>query len=165
MLKFLPLLIAAMAGAPLAAASAAEKPLVLVAFAGDKQIGFIRPSDTRAEGSSRVYSVLWIYTPPQPSGSGTVHRAVWQSVADCARGTIEQRAVTFYGPGQTPIGTQTLVEAEPETVMPSSPGEDVLRFVCSGVEPYPDIRLSADEGDAASLAQELAAFYRANPTR
>lgn len=161
MFKIMPILIAAVAAVP----TPAEKPLVLVAFGGDRQIGFIRPSDTRADGTTRIYSILWIYTPPQPSGSGLIHRAVWQSVADCSRATIRQRGVTFYGAGSASIGAQTLADAEAETVMPSSPGEDVLKFVCSGVEPYPDIRLPTDESDAAALAQELAAFYRANPTR
>ncbi len=149
----------------LLAAAPVASGYVLVAFAGDAQVGFVAPASIREEGGLRRFETLWIYTPAQPLGAGVVRRAVRTNRADCARGTVGEEQALFYGASGDLLFAESPHAAVMRPVLPRSAGEDVLRFVCAGAEPYPDIKLSPDVAAAAALADEIASFYRANPTR
>ena len=138
---------------------------VLVAFAGDEQVGFVAPVSVRAEGDARRFETLWIYTPRQRIGPHLVRRVVRTNRADCARGTIGEEQARFYGEIGDLLFAEPARAAEMRAVLPRSASEDVLRFVCTGAEPYPDIKVSGDVVAAVALADEIASFYRANPTR
>ncbi|WP_324750275.1 surface-adhesin E family protein [Sphingomonas sp. LY54] len=147
------------------AAATAPPAFVLVAFAGDEQVGFVAPGTIRVEGDSKRFETLWIYTPAQHVGPHLVRRAVRTSRADCARGTVGEEQARFYGEGGHLLFAEPTRAPDMRPVLPRSASEDVLRFVCAGEEPYPDIKVSPDVAAAATLADEIAAFYRANPTR
>jgi hypothetical protein len=138
---------------------------VLVAFAGDEQVAFVSPGSIRVEGDARGFETLWIYTPQQQIGSHLVRHVVRTNRADCARGTIGEEQARFYGESGDLLFAEPRRAVDMRAVLPRSASEDVLRFVCTGAEPYPDIKVSPDVAAAATLADEIASFYRANPTR
>jgi hypothetical protein len=147
------------------AAATVAPAYVLVAFAGDEQVGFVAPDSIRAEGDAKRFETLWIYTPTQQVGAHVVRRAVRINRADCARGTIGEEQARFYGESGDLLFAEPTHAPDMRAVLPRSASEDVLRFVCTGAEPYPDIKVSSDIAAAATLADEIASFYRANPTR